>query len=49
MNDAELIIKKGYRVVFGSQQNPNIEDEASKMKCTCLEKQSYCRDIDLEF
>ncbi len=45
MNEAELIIQKGYRVVFGSEQNPNIEKEASKMKCTHVWKNNLIVEI----
>ena len=33
MKDADEIIKKGYRVVFGSVSNSEFEKEASEMKC----------------
>ena len=45
MNDAELIIQKGYRVVFGSGQNPNIDKEAFKMKCTHVWKDNRIVEI----
>ena len=45
MNDAELIIQKGYKVVFGSEQNPNIDKEAFKMKCTHVWKDNRIVEI----
>ena len=38
MKDADEIIKKGYRVVFGSVSNSEFEKEASKMKCKYIWK-----------
>ena len=38
MKDAEEIIKKGYRVVFGSVSNSEFEKEASEMKCKYIWK-----------
>ena len=38
MNDAEFIIQKGYKVVFGSNLNTNIEKEAFDMKCRYIWK-----------
>ena len=38
MKDADEIIKKGYRVVFGSVSNSEFEKEASEMKCKYIWK-----------
>ncbi len=38
MNDAEEIIKKGYRIVFGSVSNFEYEKEASEMNCKYIWK-----------
>ena len=38
MKDADEIIKKGYRVVFGSVYNSEFEKEASEMKCKYIWK-----------
>ncbi len=38
MKDADEIIKKGYRVVFGSVSNSEFEKEASEMKCKYILK-----------
>ena len=38
MKDADQIIKKGYRVVFGSVSNSEFEKEASEMKCKYIWK-----------
>jgi len=38
MKDAEKIIKKGYRIVFGSVSSSNIEKEALEMKCKYIWK-----------
>ncbi|MDC3172716.1 ATP phosphoribosyltransferase regulatory subunit [Alphaproteobacteria bacterium] len=38
MKDADEIIKKGYRVVFGSVSNSDFEKEASEMKCKYIWK-----------
>jgi hypothetical protein len=38
MNDSEFIIQKGYKVVFGSNLNTNIEKEAFDMKCRYIWK-----------
>ena len=46
MKDADLIIQKGYRVVFGSELNPNMEKEASEMKCKYVWKNNRIVEID---
>ena len=33
INDADQIINKGYRVVFGNNLNPDIKQDALKLKC----------------
>ena len=38
MKDADEIIKKGYRVVFGSVSNLEFEKEALEMKCKYIWK-----------
>ena len=38
MKDADEIIKKGYRIVFGSVSNSEFEKEASEMKCKYIWK-----------
>ena len=38
MKDADEIIKKGYRIVFGSVANSEFEKEASEMKCKYIWK-----------
>ena len=38
MKDAEEIIKKGYRIVFGSVSNSEFEKEASEMNCKYIWK-----------
>ena len=38
INDADYIINKGYRVVFGSVSNSEFEKEASEMKCKYIWK-----------
>ena len=38
MKDADKIIKKGYRIVFGSVSNSEFEKEASEMKCKYIWK-----------
>ncbi len=38
MKDADKIVKKGYRIVFGSVPNSDFEKEASEMKCKYIWK-----------
>ena len=38
MKDADEIIKKGYRIVFGSVSNSEFEKEASEMNCKYIRK-----------
>ena len=38
MKDADEIIKKGYRIVFGSVSNSEFETEASEMNCKYIWK-----------
>ena len=38
MKDADEIVKKGYRIVFGSVSNSEFEKEASEMKCKYIWK-----------
>lgn len=38
MKDADVIIKKGYRIVFGSVSNSEFEKEASEMNCKYIWK-----------
>ena len=47
MNDAEFIIQKGYKVVFGSDLNTNIEKEAFDLKCGYIWKNNLI--VKLEF
>ena len=47
MKDADLIIQKGYRVVFGSELNPNMEKEASEMKCKYVWKNNRIVEIEI--
>ena len=38
MDDAQTIIQKGYKVVFGTDSDINFEKEASEMRCEYIWK-----------
>ena len=38
INDADQIIKKGYRVVFGNNLNSDIKQDALNLKCQFIWK-----------
>ena len=40
INDADQIINKGYRVVFGNNLNPDIKQDALNLKCQYIWKNS---------
>ena len=48
MKDADEIINKGYRIVFGSVSSSDFQKEAMEMKCKYIWKNNTIVKLNLE-